>query len=306
MITGSGPQNRDEEVFGFKPFKLIADALTRRGIAVLRYDDRGVGKSTGSMSESTTEDFAKDALCAVKYLRTRKDIDARQIGLCGHSEGAIAAPIAADRSKDIAFLVLLAGTGVPGDTLILWQLVTLARASGVSEREIAEAVVLQHQIYDAVRTGSGWEEVHAAMGAQIGKSMMEMPAVQRQALGDSAAFVASATDAKLSAARSPWFKFFISYDPAPTLRRMHCPVLALYGELDMQVPPRVTMKPLESALKEGGNKDVTVHMLPGTNHLFQAATSGLPSEYGSLKKEFVPGFLDTLTTWVSSHVTAGK
>ncbi len=306
MITVSGPQNRDEEIFGFKPFKLIADALTRRGVAVLRYDDRGVGGSSSTMAESTTEDFAKDALAAVKYLRARKDIDPRHIGLCGHSEGAIAAPIAADRSHDVAFLVLLAGPGVPGDTLILWQLVTLARAAGTKENDITDAVALQHRIYDAVRTGRGWEEIRATMSEQISRSMREMPPDRRGALGDSAQFVASATDAKLHSARSPWFAFFISYDPAPTLRRIHCPVLALFGELDMQVPPSVTMTPLESALREGRNKDFTVRVLPGTNHLFQAAVTGYPSEYGTLKKEFAPGFLDTVTAWVTKQAGVKK
>ncbi|RPH35701.1 alpha/beta fold hydrolase, partial [bacterium] len=306
MITGSGPQNRDEEIFGFKPFKLIADALTRRGIAVLRYDDRGVGGSSGNPAEATTEDFAKDALSAVQYLQNRVDIDSKQIGLCGHSEGAIAAPIAADRSHDIAFLVLLAGPGVPGDTLILWQLVTLARAGGMNENELGEAVALQHQIYDAVRSGQGWEEIHASMSAQIGRSMSTMSPEQREAMGDSARFVASTTDAKLRSARSPWFTFFISYDPAPTLRRIQCPVLALFGELDMQAPPRLVMQPLETALRGGGNKDVTVQVLPGANHLFQAAATGYPSEYSTLKKEFVPGFLDTVTAWVAGHVSTRR
>jgi pimeloyl-ACP methyl ester carboxylesterase len=303
MLTGSGKQNRDEELFGFKPFKLIADALTRRGIAVLRYDDRGIGGSSAGPADATTEDFANDALCAVEYLRTRNDIDPMQIGLCGHSEGAVAAPIAADRAHDIAFLVLLAGPGVPGDTLILWQMVTLERAAGASEKEITDAVALQHRIYDAIRTGRGWEAVRTSLSEQIGRSMADLPPERRKAFGDSANFVAATTDAKLAAARSAWFAFFISYDPAPTLRRTRCPVLALFGELDMQVPPTLAMKPLESALREGGNKDITVCVLPEANHLFQTAVTGLPPEYGTLKKEFAPGFLETITTWVGNHVS---
>jgi uncharacterized protein len=301
MITGSGPQNRDEEIFGFKPFKLIADALTRKGIAVLRYDDRGVGGSTGNMAESTTKDFAMDAMAGVRYLQSRKDIDSRKIGLCGHSEGAIAAPLAAAGSPDIAFLVLIAGPGIPGDTLVLWQLVTLARAGGMSERDIQDAVALQHRVFDAVRTDTGWQELRASMAELIGRNLGEMPAEQRAALGDSAQFVASATDSKIRVTQSPWFKFFTTYDPAATLEKVQCPVLALFGERDMQVPPGVCKEPLESALRKGNNKDITVHVIPGANHLFQAATTGNPSEYGSLKKEFVPGFLDTLTAWVVKH-----
>jgi len=302
MITGSGPQNRDEEIFGFKPFKLIADTLTRRGIAVLRYDDRGVGGSSKGPEDATTEDFASDALAALQYLKTRKEISPAQIGLCGHSEGALAAPIAAVRSSDVAFLVLLAGPGVPGDTLILWQMTTLARAGGATDGEIAEAVWLQHRVFDAVRTGEGWEEVRSSMSEQMGKSMEKMTPEQRQAVGDSATVIASRVDASVQAAKSPWFKYFVAYDPAPTLEKVRCPVLAVYGELDMQVPPQFTMPPLKAALEKGGNKDITVRVIPGANHLFQQATTGHPSEYGALKKEFVPGFLDTLSTWVVERV----
>jgi uncharacterized protein len=302
MITGSGPQNRDEELFGFKPFKLIADALTRKGVAVLRYDDRGVGGSTGGQEQSTTQDFAMDALAAVKYLRARKDIDSRRIGLCGHSEGAVAASMAADRSHDVAFLVLLAGPGVPGDTLILWQLVTLMKMGGAKESDIVESVALQHRIYDAIRSGKGWDDIKTAMKEQIAKSMKDLSPERRQTMGDSAQFVEMVVDSKIRGARTPWFAFFSSYDPAPALSRTKCPVLALFAELDMQVPPSLNKGPVESALRKGGNKDVTVRVLPGANHLFQAADTGYPSEYGTLKKEFLPGFLDTVTAWVAKRV----
>jgi uncharacterized protein len=303
MITGSGPQNRDEEILGFKPFKLIAEALTGRGIAVLRYDDRGVGGSSRGPADATTEDFATDALCAVRYLQARSDINTAQIGLCGHSEGALAAAIAAVRSNDVAFIVLLAGPGVAGDTLILWQLTTLARAGGAADSEIAEAVELQHRVYDAVRTGKGWEEVRSSMGEQMGRSIGKMPAEQRKALGDSAKIIASRVETTIQGAKSAWFRYFISYDPAPTLQKVQCAVLALYGELDKQVPPQLTMPPLKEALQRGGNMDATVSVIPGANHLFQAATTGHPSEYGSLKKEFVPGFLDTMADWIAKRVT---
>ena len=254
MITGSGPQNRDEEIFGFKPFKLIADTLTRRGIAVLRYDDRGVGGSSKGPEDATTEDLATDALAAFQYLKTRKDINPAQIGLCGHSEGALAAPIAAVRSSNVAFIVLLAGPGVPGDTLILWQMTNLARTGGATEAEIAEAVALQHRVYDAVRTGQGWEEVRSSMREQMAESMKMMTPEQRKAMGDSAKVLDARVDASLAAAKSPWFKYFISYDPGPTLEKVQCPVLALYGELDMQVPPPFTMPPLKAALEKGGTR----------------------------------------------------
>jgi hypothetical protein len=296
MITGSGPQNRDEEIFGFKPFRIIADHLTRRGIAVLRYDDRGIGGSTGKFAEATTQDFADDAAAALAFLRKRNGIRRDRIGLCGHSEGAIAATIIASGSKEVGFVVLLAGPAVTGDRLIMSQIETLSRSGGATDEQIREALAHQAAVVKAVKTGQGWEEVRSGLREQMKKSMAQMPEAQRKAITDS--MINSRVDLQLQSARSPWFKFFVEYDPAAALAKISCPVLALFGELDMQVPVALNKEPMQRAFQAGNNKDATTTVIPGANHLFQKAVSGLPSEYMGLKKEFAPNVLELLSNWI--------
>ncbi len=300
MITGSGPQNRDEEIFGFKPFRIIADHLTRRGIAVLRYDDRGVGGSTGKFAEATTQDFADDAAAALAFLQKRKGIRTDRIGLCGHSEGAIAATIIASGSKEVGFVVLLAGPAVTGDRLIMSQIETLSRSGGATDEQIREALAHQVAVVKAVKTGEGWEEVRSGLREQMKKGMAQMPEAQRKAITDS--MINSRVDFQLQSARSPWFKFFVEYDPAPALAKISCPVLALFGELDMQVPVALNKEPMQHAFQAGNNKDATTTVIPGANHLFQKAVTGLPSEYMELKKEFAPNVLELLSDWTLRHV----
>jgi pimeloyl-ACP methyl ester carboxylesterase len=301
MITGSGPQNRDEEIFGFKPFRIIADFLTRRGVAVLRYDDRGIGASTGKFAEATTQDFAGDAAAAFVFLRKRNGIRPDRIGLCGHSEGAIAATMIASGSKDVGFVILLAGPAVTGDRLIMSQIETLSRAGGATDEQIREALSQQSAVVKAARTGQGWEEVRSALREQMKKSMAQMPEAQRTAITDS--MINSRVDLQLRSARTPWFKFFVDYDPAPALAKISCPVLALFGELDMQVPVALNREPMQHAFQAGNNEDVTINVIPGANHLFQQAVTGLPSEYMGLKKEFAPNVLELLSDWILHRVT---
>jgi len=266
LLTGSGPQNRDEEVFGFKPFALIADHLTRHGIAVLRYDDRGVGGSTGDTMDSTSEDFAGDAAAAVAWLRARDDIDAGRVGLLGHSDGAIAAAIAASR-EPLAFIVLMAGPALPGERILRFQAEAIAKASGASDDAIAAVRKKQDSLFAAVRAGEGLEELGVA-------------------------------GAELDGVRSRWYRYFLDFDPAGALSKVTCPVLALYGGKDMQVPAGPDRDALEAALAEAGNTRVTVRVYPEANHLFQAANSGSPAEYPTLEKKFVEGFLEDLTGWI--------
>lgn len=306
MITGSGAQNRDEELFGFRPFRIIADHLTRKGIAVLRCDDRGVGGSTGSVSASTTADFADDALAEVQFLKSRPDIDVARIGLCGHSEGASVAPLAASRSNDVAFIVLLAPPAVPGDTITLSQIQSLAHERGATEEEVGRDLRRQRRLFDAVRFDTGWGELIGELRAQAEKGIHEMTREQRAAVVDTARVVQSIIDAQLAGLKSPWFRYFLDYDPAPTLEKVHCPVLAMFGERDKQVTVALNRGPLEAALKRGGNRDAAIEIIPGANHLFITAVTGSPLEYTGLKKEFVPGFLDSLSTWMLNHVRAGE
>lgn len=307
MITGSGSHDRNEDLLGFKIFKIIADQLTRNGIAVLRYDDRGVGKSTGnSKMQFTTEDFAGDVHEAVKYLKTRSDINPEQIGLCGHSEGGIIAPLAASKSDDIAFIVLMAGTGVKGIDILKEQSKLIMLANGATDEDVKENNKILDKTYEAITTGKGWEIVDSLTRIQALTSYDEMSEEQKKTIKDKDEFINNNVKMHSVQSNVPWMKFFVQYDPAPALEKVKCPVLMLYGEKDLQVPPAQNEEPMKNALNKGGNRDFTQVLIPSANHLFQTATTGSPEEYGKLPKEFAPGFLDTMTNWILKHVTVVK
>ena len=280
FITGSGPQNRDEELLGHKPFLVLADYLTRRGIAVLRYDDRGIGTSTGDFGAATSEDFAGDALAAWAVLRERKEIDPRRIGLLGHSEGALIAPMLAARTPGIAFVVMLAGPGVSGEQIMLKQGALIMKANGAPDEAIAANIDLQKQVFTILRE----ETVPARIVERL--SAIPVPGPKE----------ASAALVKQSS--SPWLRYFALYDPAPALEKVTCPVLAMGGELDLQVPVDQNLPVIEAALKKGGNKDYSVIRLPGLNHLFQTCKKGTPGEYVQIEETMSPVALDTIATWV--------
>jgi pimeloyl-ACP methyl ester carboxylesterase len=302
MISGSGAQNRDEELFGFKPFHLIADHLTRNGVAVLRYDDRGVGGSSGSVSESTTEDFAGDVLAAVDLLKLRSDIDGEKIGLIGHSEGGVVAPLAASKSDDVAFMVLLAGTSVTGEEVVLEQAALIARAGGTSETEIARNADFQRRTFAAVRSGEGWDELVAELASQVRAAIGAMSDSARAAIADVDAYVNAQVQGQMALASTAWFRYFLDYDPAVTLRAVDTPVLALFGELDLQVVPSQNLGPMEEAFRAGNHPDYTIETLPRANHLFLTAITGSPTEYPTLPKEFVPELLPLMTDWILRRV----
>ena len=302
LITGSGAQNRDEEILGFKPFRIIADQLTNIGLAVLRCDDRGVGKSTGTSDGATGKDFMLDVLAQMNYLKGRKDINPNKIGLCGHSEGATIAVMLASEPHDVAFIVLMGGTGVSGDTIILKQMEVLGRLSGMQEEEITGSLILQNRVYEAIRTDSGWEDIRDTILKKTIAQIEKMPDDQRRSIVDVNTYAETQVNATLRLARSPWFKYFIDYNPAKDLAKVRCPVLAIFGELDMQVDPVLNSNRMQRALEQGKNKDHTVHTFPKTNHLFQKAETGNPTEYATLAKEFGPGVLDTVSQWILKRV----
>lgn len=306
MITGSGPQNRDEELFGFKPFKMIADHFTRNGIAVLRYDDRGVGGSTGKIMESTTEDFAKDVLAAVKFLKTHSDINSKQIGLCGHSEGGIVAPLAASMSKDVAFIIMVSGTGISGSKIIIAQTEAIMRADSASEDDIKESIRISILMHDAVCTDQGWDKAKSEIRKSVMSQYKKMSDEQKKAITNVDEYVSTLVDLQVKSLTTPWYKFFLKHEPAPVLEKVTCPVLVLFGELDLQVPAEMNIRPIEAALKKGKNKDYAIKIFPKANHLFQLANTGSPKEYAMLKKEFVPGFLELMTEWILKKVNVNK
>ena len=282
LITGSGPQNRNEELLGHKPFLVLSDHLTRNGIGVLRFDDRGVGESGGKFSAATTEDFATDVRSAVDYLKTRKDVKKNKIGLIGHSEGGVIAPIVAANSKDIAFIVLLAGTGIPGDEILLLQKELIERAAGASEAEIQSGQKLNKGAFAIIKTTSNSNEVDGKLLTYYKQN--QIPEKIAHTMSD-----------QLSAA---WMQYFIKYDPSLILKKVKCPVLAVNGENDLQVPAKVNLDAIRKALENAGNKKVTIKLFPKLNHLFQESVTGSPAEYETIEQTFSPAALKEISDWL--------
>ncbi len=296
LISGSGPQDRNEEVFGHKPFLVISDHLTRNGIAVLRYDDRGTGKSTGDHASATSEDLARDVVSAVEFLKGREDLDTGKIGLVGHSEGGLLAPMVAAENKDIAYIVLLAGPGIPGYDILMLQTELIQKANGVSGPELDQAMQELSGVLELIRNTEDPAELPEGLTTYLRQTMEENPELIPEGMA-----VEEVVNSQLRAMATPWMHYFISYDPAPVLRKVQCPVLALNGEKDLQVPPAENLAAIEKYLKEGGNTEVTTRMLPTLNHLFQTSETGAPSEYSSLEETFSPAALEVITTWILSQ-----
>ncbi|MBI3208211.1 MAG: alpha/beta fold hydrolase, partial [Candidatus Solibacter usitatus] len=263
LITGSGQQDRDETIFEHKPFLVIADYLTRRGIAVLRVDDRGIGGSTGDPATSTSLDFATDVMAGIEFLKSRPEIDAKRIGLIGHSEGGLIAPIVASRTKDVAFLILLAGPGVNGREVLREQAALIIRAMGGGDDAIAENRKVQQKIFEVLSREPDDAKAKAEIGAAAG--MMEA-----------------------SRSATPWMRTFLKLDPADFLKKVTCPVLAINGSLDLQVSPKQNLPAMEAALKQAGNKDFTLKEMPSLNHLLQRAKRGDVGEYANLEQTIAP------------------
>lgn len=299
LISGSGPQNRDEELLGHKPFLILADHLTRQGIAVLRYDDRGVAESTGDFGAATSADFATDVEAGVAYLKTRKDIDANKIGLMGHSEGGLIAPMVAADSKDVAYIVLLAGPGVSGTEILLLQQELIAKASQVPDQVIALNRKLNKRTFELI----GEHEDDLSKAKEEIKKYMEAEK-ERLSDGDKAVLEASMGqfDQTFQQISSPWFRFFLKYDPASSLEKVSCPVLAINGSKDLQVDAEQNLPAIEKALKKGGNKNYEIKSLPNLNHLFQASETGSPTEYGKLTETFSPTALNTISNWLQAQL----
>jgi hypothetical protein len=282
LIAGSGPHDRDESLLGHKPFLVLSDYLTRKGIVVLRADKRGVGKSTGDYAKATTADFAADAEAGVAYLKTRPEVDQRKIGILGHSEGGIVAPMVAVADPSVAFVVMMAGSGVPGDEIIVEQTRLISEAGGESKEKADADAEKERETLALVKNEKDPATRDRLLGIKLAAE--GMPDAQ--------------VAAEIKQATSPWFRFFISYDPAATLRKLTIPVLALSGSLDLQVPPAQNLPAIRKALAEAGNQHAEVDELPGLNHLFQNAKTGSPAEYGQIEETISPVALDKNATWI--------
>jgi hypothetical protein len=292
LIAGSGPHDRDEALANHRPFLVLADHLTRRGIAVLRYDKRGIGKSTGSADRATTLDLAADAQAAIAYLKTRKEIDPAKIALIGHSEGAMIAPLLASQTKDVAWVVLLAAPATIGEDTLLHQSELIGRAAGLTDEQLEASLDFDHAAYDLVRTETDTAVLNEKLNALV------------KASGLAAAMPPAVLEPQLRMMESPWFRFFLDYDPLPNLKALHVPVLALYGQKDLQVPVKPNLALLRLALQDGGNKDADVRELPELNHLFQHAYSGTPTEYAAIEETFSPEALQIISAWLLHHTTS--
>lgn len=297
LITGSGQQNRDEEILGHKPFKLIADVLTRRGIAVLRVDDRGIGGSGGDFAAATTRDFATDVEAGLAYLRSRKDIDATRVGLLGHSEGGLIAPLVAAKDPRVAFLVLLAAPGVPGAQILKRQVAMLDAAAGTPAAQAAANEALTSQVVDTVAKETDPAKLKARLEAILDAHTQP---------GAAPHLTPAEAQAQLRAVMSPWYQTFVRLDPRPALEHVHCPVLALDGSKDLQVDAAENLPAIAAALKAGGNRDVTTRDFPNLNHLFQHCQTGLPSEYATIAQTMAPEVLDTIADWVVAQTKAKR
>lgn len=296
LITGSGSQDRDESVFGHRPFLVLSDHLTRKGIAVLRFDDRGVGKSGGNAGEATTLDLVTDALAAVDYLKSRPDVNPKRVGLAGHSEGGMIAPLAASRDRDIAFIVLLAGPAMRGDSLIVLQAEAIMRASGTPDSTVIRYVSVQKRIFDAIES----EPDTAAAAARVRSILNEVVAGMTAEELSQSGLSEETIPVQISQVNSPWFRYFLSYDPAPVLGKIRVPVLALWGEKDTQVPPEQNLPLMRAALGRAGNRKAELRVLPSLNHLFQTCRTGAPSEYAAIDETFAPVALNAVSEWILS------
>ena len=286
LISGSGPQDRDESLMGHKPFLILADHLCRNGMAVLRYDDRGTAQSTGDFSSSNSKNFASDVEAAIQFLKTQPNINPNRIGLIGHSEGGIIAPMVAASNRDVSFIIMLAGSGIKGDELLRLQNREIFRVSGAPQGAIEEQLDFLSHVFKIIN-----QEDEPLKREQAITQLLEKAGLPQEQ--------AAAETKRLS---SPWFKFLINYDPSSDLGQVHCPVLAMNGALDVQVPPEENLKAIEKALSNAGNVDVSIRKIDGLNHLFQTATTGSPAEYAQIEETFSPVALGIIVNWLKGRV----
>ena len=316
LISGSGPQDRDESLLDHKPFWVLADYLSRRGFAVLRFDDRGVGNSTGKFENATTEDFARDVRSALSFVKAATSIDASRVGLIGHSEGGLVATLVAAENKDVAWVVLMASPGVNGEEILYSQGQLIIAAEGGGESARKRQRLLQEHVFATAKELKAKDDIEPFVLRVVDKIMasasdIDLKEGTEKPKSDeddqtSRKILAELVRANLSVMNDPWFRFFASYEPGPDLQRIKCPVLAINGEKDVQVDPKVNLSKIESYLKAGGNSHFAIKELPGLNHLFQSCKTGGISEYQSIEETIAPVALETIETWLKVQLEGKK
>lgn len=277
LVSGSGPQNRDEEIMGHKPFLVLADYLTRNGIAVLRYDDRGVGKSTGSFSKANSHDLSKDAEAVFNFLRKQKNINSSHVGILGHSEGGMIAPMVAARNKSVDFIILLAGPGIPIDELMKIQIMKVQESEGVETSEMDKSSALSNKIIDILKREKNDDVARKQIDVILDEYVKDLSPEEREK-------EKAELENSIKMYMSPWFRYFLAFEPKQYLEKVKCPVLAINGEKDIQVTAKENLEAIEFILSKSGNKNVEIHAIPDLNHLFQTCSSCTVSEYVELEE----------------------
>lgn len=291
VLIGEGPADRDATTAGHKPFLVLADLLTRNGIVVLRYDKRGTAQSAGSSEQATMQDLTSDADTALTYLKARKEVDPKRVGIIGLGEGGILAARVAARNSDLNWLMLLATPATTGERTLLRQSELIARTGGLPEEQIARSQQFDRQAYAAVREEKNVSSLEVRLNGLIEKS------------GLNASMPPSALQAQIRLMTTPWFREYLDFDPAAVLQKIKCAVLALNGDRDLQVDADETVPLLRQAYEKSGNKDFTVLEIQGVNHLFQKAQSGSPALYGAIEETMAPEVQNAITGWVAKHTT---
>ena len=294
LITGSGAQDRDETVAEHKPFLVIADRLTRAGYAVLRVDDRGVGGSTGNLAQATYDDLAADVLAGVAFLKGRSEIDPGRIGLFGHSEGGYLAPLAASRSEDVAFVILMAGPAVPGREALLLQNRLIYEGAGATEETVDAQLAYLRRLIGLLERRD-YEAAGELIRERIEEDYAALPEAQRPSAAEQEALV----EAQVAGTATPNFRSFVLYNPRPALASLRIPVLAFYGGKDIQVDAEQSAPALRAALAE--NPDATVRVFENLNHLMQPAETGALAEYAQIETTLAPRVLDLVVGWLEGR-----
>lgn len=297
LIPGSGPQDRDEHLCGHRPFLVLADHLTRSGIAVLRLDDRGVGGSTGDKDQCTHDELLLDVRGALDFLAAHPTVDARRVGLVGHSEGAVLAAAAAARYEHVAAAVLMAGPACPGAQTIHEQAALISRLSGATDEQVAHERRMNEAVFEVLGRPLVRDAARTALLPVIARYLADWPDQCIEGVE-----LETGAEAMADVVLAPAFRSFLACDPACHLERVGCPVFALFAQLDVQVPPGIHVPPLRKALSAAGNADVTIEAFAGLNHLFQTAETGALAEYEAIEETIAPAVLDRISGWILSRL----
>lgn len=294
LVTGSGPQDRDETIAGHRPFHVIADVLSRQGIAVLRYDERGIGESEGEFSTATSADFADDAEAALNFLASVDNIIAENTGIIGHSEGALIAPMVASRRPETGFIIMLAGPSIPGREVLNGQSALILGKMGIPGNTVDKMLPLRQNVHEILRANPSDSVFTAKLQQQADTLLSAFNSTEKQMLGLNEENLVE----QFSIMATPWFRYFLEYDPYPALQATTCPILALNGDLDVQVLADPNLTKLEALFEQSGHPSSKAVLLEGLNHLFQPAETGLPLEYPSIEITFDPATLELIVGWI--------